>query len=123
MRIIASGAFDRFPKLQFIIGHMGEALPFMLPRLEHSLPTQVTGLQRSMSAYLRENIYYTFSGFNYTQNFLDLLLQVGAERILFSADYPFSSMEAARVFLEQLPFSPADCERIAHGNAERLLGI
>ncbi len=123
LRIIASGAFDRFPKLQFIIGHMGEALPFMLPRLEHSLPMQVTRLKQTMSAYLRENIYYTFSGFNYTQNFLDLLLQVGAERILFSADYPFSSMEAARVFLEQLPVSPADRERIAHGNAEHLLRI
>ncbi len=123
LRIIASGAFDRYPNLQFIIGHMGEALPFMLPRLEHSLPTQVTKLKRPMSAYLRENVNYTFSGFNYTQNFLSLLLQVGAERILFSADYPFSSMDGARVFLEQLPISPADRERIAHSNAERLLRI
>ncbi len=102
---------------------MGEALPFMLPRLEHALPVQVTKLKQPMSAYLRENVYYTFSGFNYTQNFLDLLLQVGAERILFSADYPFSSMEAARAFLEQVPVSPANRERIAHGNAEQLLGI
>ncbi len=123
LRIILSGAFDRYPKLQFIIGHMGEALPFMLPRLEHSLPMQVTKLKKTVSTYLRENIYYTFSGFNYTQNFLDLMLQVGAERILFSADYPFSPMDAARAFLEQLPISPADRERIAHGNAERLLII
>ncbi len=123
LRIILSGAFDRYPNLQFIIGHMGEALPFMLPRLEHSLPVQVTKLKRPVSDYLRQNVYYTFSGFNYTQNFLDLFLQVGAERILFSADYPFSSMEAARIFLEQLPISPADREKIAHGNVERLLRI
>ncbi len=123
LRIILSGAFDRYPNLQFIIGHMGEALPFMLPRLEHSLPVQVTKLQRPVSDYLRQNVYYTFSGFNYTQNFLDLFLQVGVERILFSADYPFSSMEAARIFLEQLPISPADREKIAHGNAENLLEI
>ncbi len=123
LRIILSGAFDRFPKLQFIIGHMGEALPFMLPRLEHSLPVAVTKLKRPVSDYLRENIYYTFSGFNYTQNFLDLMLQVGVERILFSADYPFSSMEAARIFLEHLPIGPADRERIAHGNAEELISI
>lgn len=121
LRIILSGAFDRFPNLQFIIGHMGEALPFMLPRLEHTLNIQVTGLKRPMSEYLRENLYYTFSGFNYTQNFLDLLLQVGVDRILFSADYPFSSMQSARDFLNQLPISPADRERIAHTNAERLL--
>ncbi len=121
LRVILSGVFDRYPSLQFIIGHMGEALPFMLPRLEHSLPMQTTKLKRLVSEYLRQNVYYTFSGFNYTQNFLDLVLQVGVERILFSADYPFSSMKAARDFLVQLPISPADLERIAHGNAERLL--
>jgi uncharacterized protein len=123
LRIILSGAFDRYPGLQLIIGHMGETLPFMLPRLDHTLPPQVTGLERSIGAYLRENISYTFSGFNYVPNFLDLLLQVGAERILFSADYPYSSMAEARVFLEGLPVSPNDRERIAHGNAEMLLGL
>ena len=121
LRIILSGAFDRYPHLQLVIGHLGEALPFMLPRLDHNMPTQLTKLQRSMGAYLRENLYYTFSGFNYLPNFLDLLFQVGIERIMFSADYPYASMLAARNFLEQLPISPADRDRIAHGNAEHLL--
>ena len=53
----------------------------------------------------------------------NLCLQVGADRIMFSADYPFSAMPAARAFLEQLPVSPADKERIAHENAERLLAL
>jgi predicted TIM-barrel fold metal-dependent hydrolase len=65
----------------------------------------------------------TFSGFNYTAPFLDLMLNVGVERIMFSADYPYASMAEARAFLEQLPVSPADKERIAHGNAERLLRL
>ncbi len=120
LRIILSGAFDRYPNLQFVIGHLGEALPFMLPRLDHNLPTQLTKLKRPIGDYLRENLYYTFSGFNYTPNFLDLLFQVGVDRIMFSADYPYGSMLAARNFLEQLPVSPADKNRIAHGNAERL---
>jgi predicted TIM-barrel fold metal-dependent hydrolase len=123
LRIILSGAFDHYPGLQFIIGHMGEGLPFMLPRLGHTLPQQVTKLKHPITAYLRENLSYTFSGFNFTPNFIDLLFQVGVDRILFSADYPFGSMEAARTFLEQLPVSPADRERIAHGNAERLLHL
>ncbi|MGA2481041.1 MAG: amidohydrolase family protein, partial [Spirochaetia bacterium] len=123
LRLILSGAFDRYPKLQVIIGHMGEALPFMLPRIESSLPVQVTKLKRPIGAYLRENLNYTFSGFNFTATFLDLFLQVGADRIMFSADYPFGSMAQARAFLEQLPVSTADKERIAHGNAERLLGM
>ncbi len=123
LRLILSGAFDRYPRLQLLIGHLGEGLPFMLPRLELTLPTEVTKLNHPIGAYLRENLHYTFSGFNYLPTFLDLLLQVGAERIMFSADYPYASMARARAFLEQLPVSPADKARIAHGNAERLLHI
>jgi predicted TIM-barrel fold metal-dependent hydrolase len=73
-----------------------------------------------MSAYLRENVHYTFSGFNFTPTFLDLMLQVGVDRIMFSADYPYASMAEARAFLFKLPVSTADRERIAHGNAEGL---
>lgn len=123
LRLVLSGAFDRYPRLQLVIGHLGEALPFMLPRFDIALPVQATGLARPVSAYLRENVHYTFGGFNWTPAFLDLLLQVGADRIMFSADYPYASMDEARGFLDRLPVSPADKERIAHGNAERLLGL
>lgn len=123
LRLILSGAFDRFPDLQLIIGHLGEALPFMLPRLELALPVSVTKLQRPVGAYLRENLHYSISGFNWTQAFLDLLLQVGADRIMFSADHPYASMAQARAFLDQLPVSTADRDRIAHTNAEQLLRL
>jgi uncharacterized protein len=122
LRMILGGVFDRFPKLQVIVGHMGEALPFMQSRADVMAPS-ITGLKRPVSAYLRENVHYTFSGFNFTPNFLELLLQVGVDRIMFSADYPYGSMPQARAFLDQLPVSTADRERIAHGNAERLLGL
>ena len=102
---------------------MGEALPFMLPRIDSTLRIELTKLKHTVSTYLRENVYYAFSGFNYTQCFLSLLLQVGIDRIVFSADYPHKTMEWAMAFLDQLPVSPADKERIAHINAERLLKI
>ncbi|SPF51537.1 Amidohydrolase 2 (fragment) [Candidatus Desulfosporosinus infrequens] len=76
-----------------------------------------------MAAYLRENIHYTFSGFNFTATFLNLLLEVGSDRIMFSVDYPYGSMEKGRAFLSQLPVSSADKEKIAHGNAELLLRL
>jgi predicted TIM-barrel fold metal-dependent hydrolase len=123
VRLVVSGAFDRYPRLQLVIGHLGETLPFVLPRLDIGLSNRVTKLARPVSAYLRENVHYTFSGFNWTPAFLDLLLQVGAERIMFSTDYPYGSMELARKFLDELPVSPADKERIAHGNAEQLLRL
>ena len=122
IRIILGGTFDRYPGLQIVVGHMGETLPFMLQRLD-MMPAAMTKISRPISSYLRENIHYTFSGFNYTPTFLDLLLEVGVDRIMFSADHPYASMVQARAFLDRLPVSPADRERIAHGNAERLLKL
>src|SRR5262249_16652004 len=69
LRLVLSGAFDRYPRLQLVLGHLGETLPFMLPRLDIGLPGQVTKLERPVSAYLRENVHYTFSGFNWTPAF------------------------------------------------------
>ena len=123
LRMVLGGAFDQYPKLQLIIGHLGEALPFMLMRLEQNLPVHLTKLNRPFGAYFRENMHYSISGFNYLPDFLSLLLQVGVDRIMFSADHPFSSMTEARAFLDRLPVSPADRERIAHTNAEHLLGL
>ena len=123
LRLILSGAFDRYPNLQLVVGHLGETLPFMLPRLNLTLPRELTRLERSIGDYLRQNVYYTISGFNFAPTFLDLFFQIGSDRIMFSADYPWGSMEEARIFLEKLPISPADKERIAHSNAEHLLRL
>jgi predicted TIM-barrel fold metal-dependent hydrolase len=122
IRLILGGVLDKFPKIQIVIGHMGEALPFMLQRLD-IMPSAMTQLDRPISAYLRENVHYTFSGFNFTPTFLDLMLQVGVDRIMFSTDHPYASMADARTFLDKLPVSSTDKARVAHGNAERLLGF
>jgi predicted TIM-barrel fold metal-dependent hydrolase len=121
IRMIVGGVFDRYPGLQVIIGHMGETLPFMIQRMDHTMTPERTKLKRPIGAYLRENVHYTFSGFNYTSIFLNLLLEVGVDRMMFSADYPYASMREARDFLDRLPVSDADREKIAHGNAERLM--
>ena len=123
IRMILGGVFDRYPKLQIVIGHLGEGIPFMLPRLNKNFPMELTKLDRPLGAYLRENVHYTFGGFNFPATFLDLLLEVGVGRIMFSVDYPYGSMAEARAFLEQLPVTAADKERIAHGNAEQLFGL
>ena len=123
IRMILGGVFDRYPKLLVVVGHLGEGVPFMMPRLNKNLPMETTKLARPLAAYLRENVHYTFSGFNFPATFLDLLLEVGVERIMFSADHPYGSMAEARVFLDHIPVSAADRERIAHGNAERLFNL
>ncbi|MDF2118837.1 amidohydrolase family protein [Roseiarcaceae bacterium H3SJ34-1] len=123
LRIICGGVFDQFPKLQFVIGHMGEGLPFFFQRFD-VLPMSVTKLKQPILAYLKQNVHYTFSGFNFQPTFLDLLLELGGiDRIMFSADYPYQSMPEARAFLDHIPVSPEDRQRIAHGNAERLFKL
>ena len=91
----------------------------MIQRTDN-MQSATTGLKKPISAYLRDNFHYTFSGFNFAPVFLTLMLEMGVDRIMFSADYPYASMTAARSFLDQLPVSPADRERIAHGHAETL---
>ena len=122
LRLILGGAFDRFPNLQLVIGHLGEGLMSLFQRLDNMTPT-MTKLKRPITSYLRENVHYTVSGFNFPATFLNLLLEVGVPRIMFSADHPYQSMTKARAFLDQLPVSEADRERIAHGNAETLFGL
>ncbi len=122
LRMVLGGVFDRFPKLQIVIGHMGEGLPFFMQRVDR-MPIELTKLKRPVSAYLRDNLHYTFAGFNFPPTFLDLLLEIGVSRIMFSADYPYGSMKSARAFLEQIPVSAADRAQIAHGNAEKLFRL
>ena len=123
IRLILGGVFDRFPRLQIVIGHLGEGLPGMFQRLD-IMPPAVTKLKRPVTGYLRENIHYTFSGFFFPPTFLALLLELGGvDRMMFSVDHPYQSMAEGRAFLEQLPVSAADKERIAYGNAEKLFKL
>jgi predicted TIM-barrel fold metal-dependent hydrolase len=122
LRIILGGVFDAHPALQIVVGHMGETLPAMLQRVDVMAPA-MTKLKKPISAYLRENVHYTFSGFNFLPAFLELMLQVGVDRIMFSTDHPYQPMAEGRAFLDRVPVSDADRERIAHGNAERLFGV
>ncbi len=123
LRLISSGLFDRFPKLKIIIGHMGEALPYWIVRADAFLTRSGTHLKRSVSEYFHEHFYITTSGCFSLPPFLCALQVVGADRILFSVDYPFSPNAQGRAFLDSLPVSPEDMAKIAHGNAERLLKL
>jgi predicted TIM-barrel fold metal-dependent hydrolase len=123
LRLVLSGALDRFPRLQLVIGHLGEGLVGFLDRFQATYSALPTGLEHPVEDYFRHNVHYTISGFNFEAPFLGLLLLVGADRIMFSADWPYASMAEARTFLDRLPISPADREKIAHGNAEVLYGF
>jgi predicted TIM-barrel fold metal-dependent hydrolase len=123
LRLILAGVFDRLPTLQIIIGHMGEMIPFMLARIHDRLTPVAKQLLQPVPEYFLHNFHITTSGF-FTDPPLLLAMQVvGADRIMFSVDYPYSANEQGRAFLDHASISPADKEKISHLNAERLLRL
>jgi predicted TIM-barrel fold metal-dependent hydrolase len=125
LRLVFAGVFDAYPRLKFILGHMGEGLPFWLNRFEdHTrFAMQARGLKRGPRQYLTENLVITCSGNFSTGAFLCSLLELGIDNILFSVDWPYESNKVGVNFLNNLPLSAADKEKFAHGNAERLLKL
>ena len=125
IRLIASGTFDRFPKLQIVIGHMGEMIPYFLARINAAVTpfAQRAGLKRSVADYFHENVWITTSGIFTAPPFYLALEVVGADRILFAVDYPYSTNKQGREFLNRLSISPRDFEKITHANAEQLLNL
>lgn len=124
LRLFLAGTFEKHRSLRMIVGHMGEGLPAMMARCEKVFtPATSVYLERSVTETLLEQLWITTSGFFDIPSFMAALLTFGADRILFSVDYPFAPNVVARRFLDTLPVSPADRVKIAHGNADALLQL
>ena len=104
LALITSGLFDRFPKLKLVVGHLGEALPFWLFRLDYMHRATVASrryafmkpLQRKVSDYMRENVYVTSSGMAWAPAIQFCQQVLGEDRVLYAMDYPYQ-FEAAEV--------------------------
>ena len=120
IRMMLAGLFDKFPNLQVISGHWGEMVPFYLQRMDDMIPRAATGLSRTITDTYKAHISVTPSGMLNLPHFEFTHKVVGAERIIYSIDYPYLTHTGSREFLESLPVSQSDREKIAHGNAEAL---
>jgi 2,3-dihydroxybenzoate decarboxylase len=127
LRLVFGGVFDDFPQAKVLLGHMGEGLPYVLWRLDSRWDYHnhrgIELARGNPSEYVRHNLYITTSGVCSAPPLLCALLALGSDHILFGTDYPFEEMAAATSFLESAPVSEADRAKIAHLNAERLLGL
>ena len=125
LRLMASGLFDEYPKLKVILGHLGEGLPFGIWRVDHRISrgSIVPKAKLPMAHYLRENFYITTSGNFRTQALTNVLLEVGADRVLYSVDYPFEDMVEAKIWFDQAAISDTDRMKIAHSNAQKLFRL
>jgi predicted TIM-barrel fold metal-dependent hydrolase len=122
LRLFVAGIFDRYPALKLIIGHMGEMLPMMMVRSDRAFKPGTGGAnQRTLIDTFHQQLYITTSGF-FTQPPLKLAIDTfGIDNIMFSVDYPFSTNEMGLAFLHSIELPDAQIEKIAHGNADKLL--
>jgi 2,3-dihydroxybenzoate decarboxylase len=131
LRLMVSGLFDRFPKLQIILGHCGEALPFWLYRIDYMHGhISVTGrypevgpLKRRAWDYLCDNFYYTSSGVGWAPPIMFVRDVVGADRMLYAMDYPWQYVPAEVGSLDALPLDDAGKKQFFEDNARKLFKI
>jgi hypothetical protein len=124
LRMITYGVFDRFPKLQIIIGHMGEGLPFYYERIVGDM-SEVTedSLNKPFEQYFHDNFWYTTSAF-FQDELLNLLLKyISVDRVMFATDYPFVNMKEGTDWFRAVDLPRETKEKIAFRNAEKLFGI
>jgi 5-carboxyvanillate decarboxylase len=97
LRLITCGVFDRYPQLQIVVGHMGEALPFWVYRLDYMHQATVRSrryaclkpLKKTILEYLRGNVLITTSGMAWAPAILFTQQVVGEDRVMYAMDYPY----------------------------------
>lgn len=124
IHLMASGAFDEFPNLKIVIGHMGECVPFLLPRLDNRY-TRDRGPKRNLSPseYFKRHVFVTTSGMNYRRQLVMTVEELGIDRVLFAADWPFEPSKDAVEGLESAPFSAEDKRKLFQTNAQSVFSL
>lgn len=125
LRLMGSGLFDDCPGLTLILGHMGEGLPFNLYRIDERIAWSPMGYpaKRKISEYFADNFYITTAGNFRTQALINAILEIGADRILFSTDYPFEDVREAAEWFDRTSISERDRCKIGRENARALFKL
>jgi predicted TIM-barrel fold metal-dependent hydrolase len=128
LRLMGSGLFDKYPKLQIILGHMGEGLPFNIWRVDNAnawIPNRNTyPAKKKIAEYFQANFHITVSGNFCTPSLLNALMVNGADRIMFSTDWPFENIDHAALWFDAVnTISEEDRYKIGRGNALKLFKL
>lgn len=121
LRLMASGLFDRHPGLKIVLGHLGEGLPFNMWRVDNrngwvKAPKSYPA-KKPLSDYFQQNFWLTTSGNFRTQTLIDAMMEIGADRVLFSTDWPFENVDHACNWFDAASISEADRLKIGRTNA------
>lgn len=125
-RLIVSGIFDEMPNLKICVGHLGEALPFLLERIDNRLKfvkTPQVIMKQSMKYYFENNIFVTTSGNMSREAFQCAKDVLGMDHILYGSDYPYEPFPDMINFLASVPMTEGEREKPYYKNAVNHLGI
>jgi gamma-resorcylate decarboxylase len=127
LRLMGSGLFDKYPNLLIILGHIGEGLPYSMWRIDNrnawvKAPPKYPA-KKKIADYFHANFYLTTSGNFRTQSLIDAILEIGADRILFSTDWPFENVDHAANWFDAASISEADRLKIGRLNAVKLFKL
>jgi len=125
LRLMCSGVFDEFPKLKYILGHLGETLSFCIWRAQNRINKTGRGIpaKRPLPEYMQNNMWYTTSGQYHTSSLLNTMMEFGSDRILFATDFPFETVEDACVWFDNCTISEGDRYKIGRENAIKLFKL
>jgi 2,3-dihydroxybenzoate decarboxylase len=127
LRLMGSGLFDRHPQLQLVLGHLGEGLPYNMWRIDNCNAwvgrRHAHAAKHPIAHYFRNNVYLTTSGNFRTQSLLSAILEIGADRVMFSTDWPFENVGHAADWFDAAPISENDRVKIGRTNARRLFRL
>jgi predicted TIM-barrel fold metal-dependent hydrolase len=127
LRLMGAGLFDRHPGLKIVLGHMGEGIPYSLWRIDNRNGWTKTGPKhagkKKIAEYFQQHFWLTTSGNFRTQTLIDAMLEIGADRILFSTDWPFENVDHAAIWFDAATISEADREKIGRTNAKALFRL
>jgi predicted TIM-barrel fold metal-dependent hydrolase len=122
IRMILSGLFDACPNLKIIVGHLGEGIPYLVDRIDESL-NRPGGKSIAFKAIFCRHFWVTTSGHFSTPALMCALLELGIDRILFSVDWPYVDNQPGMDWMQTVPLSAEDREKMFNGNARRLLKL
>lgn len=121
MRLVLSGALEKYPAMKIILGHFGEAIPFLLPRIDEALSRDTP--MKNFRDFFTRQFYVTTSGFFSDPALLCCIQELGVDRIMFSVDWPYVSNRAGVDWIESVALNEPDKRKICSENAKRLLRL
>jgi 2,3-dihydroxybenzoate decarboxylase len=127
LRLIGSGLFDDHPNLKIVLGHLGEGIPVQLWRIDGrngwmKEPHRYAA-KNGVGHYFRKHFHLTTSGNFHTPSLVNAITEMGADRLMFSVDWPFEDVGEGCAWFDTAAIGEAERARIGRENAVKLFKL